>query len=233
MAASAACASRRACTALEYAVDVYERTQTRTDWLQGYRIHINPSGSRALHDCLPPAAWQRFLNTVSVDDGGFGFTTEHLDDLLRFAGAEITRSMPARLTLTTAPAGSACARCCCQIWTMSYASARGSTRYETGLDGRVTAHFADGTSATADVLIGADGANSRVRRPAAPQARRIDTGILAIAGKHRLDVADLPRTLREDANIVIPARQGLPVHRGLAARQQGHSRREPAARLPA
>ena len=36
-------------------VTVYERTLTRTDWLQGYRIHINPHGSRALHDCLDPA----------------------------------------------------------------------------------------------------------------------------------------------------------------------------------
>ncbi|MET1083726.1 MAG: NAD(P)-binding protein, partial [Burkholderiales bacterium] len=34
-------------------VTVYERTEARTDWLQGYRIHINPHGSRALHDCLP------------------------------------------------------------------------------------------------------------------------------------------------------------------------------------
>jgi salicylate hydroxylase len=56
-------------------VTVYERTQARTDWLQGYRIHINPHGSRALHDCLPPAAWQRFLDSVSVNDGGFGFAT--------------------------------------------------------------------------------------------------------------------------------------------------------------
>lgn len=68
---------------------VFERTEARTDWLQGYRIHINPHGSRALHDCLPQAAWQRFLDTVSVNDGGFGFTTEQLHDLQRFAGPEI------------------------------------------------------------------------------------------------------------------------------------------------
>src|SRR5687767_4308307 len=70
-------------------VTVHERTEARTDWLQGYRIHINPNGSRALHGCLPPALWQRFLDTVSVETGGFGFTTEHLDDLLRFGQEEI------------------------------------------------------------------------------------------------------------------------------------------------
>ena len=41
-------------------VTVYERTQARTDWLQGYRIHINPDGSRALSNSLPPTVWRRF-----------------------------------------------------------------------------------------------------------------------------------------------------------------------------
>src|SRR4029450_7844073 len=59
------------------------------------------------------------------------------------------------------------------------------------------------------ILIGDDGANSRVRQQLLPHAERIDTGILAVAGKHRLDGADLPRTLREDANIVIPATSGF------------------------
>jgi flavin-dependent dehydrogenase len=33
-------------------VAVYERDRTRADWLQGYRIHINPAGSKALHEWL-------------------------------------------------------------------------------------------------------------------------------------------------------------------------------------
>jgi 2-polyprenyl-6-methoxyphenol hydroxylase-like FAD-dependent oxidoreductase len=56
-------------------VTVHERRHARDDWLQGYRIHVNPHGSRALRDCLPPQRWAAFLGTVSADDGGFGFVT--------------------------------------------------------------------------------------------------------------------------------------------------------------
>jgi 2-polyprenyl-6-methoxyphenol hydroxylase-like FAD-dependent oxidoreductase len=189
-------------------VTVYERTQARTDWLQGYRIHINPDGSRALSNSLPPAVWQRFRDTVSANDGGFGFATEQLNDLLRFAGSEILpEAGPAdahygasRITLRGV-----------LLSDLDDVVRLGKTfeRYETGVDGRVTAYFSDGTCATADVLIGADGANSRVRQQLLPDAQRIDTGILAIAGKHRLDGANLPRALREDANMIIPTGSGF------------------------
>ena len=189
-------------------VTVHERTQARTDWLQGYRIHINPHGSRALHDCLPPAVWQQFLDSVSVNDGGFGFATERLDDLLRFASAEI---LPEAGPADTHYGASRISLREVLLTALDDVVSIGKTfeRYEIGSDQRVTAHFSDGTSATADVLIGADGANSRVRQQLLPHAERIDTGILAVAGKHRLDGSDLPRILREDANIVIPASSGF------------------------
>ncbi|MFI5892701.1 FAD-dependent oxidoreductase [Actinoplanes sp. NPDC051513] len=59
-----------------------------------------------------------------------------------------------------------------------------------------TAKFADGSSVTADVLIGADGVHSTVRRlidPEAPGPRY--TGMLAFEGVSRAEVAEEPGTM--------------------------------------
>jgi 2-polyprenyl-6-methoxyphenol hydroxylase-like FAD-dependent oxidoreductase len=55
--------------------------------------------------------------------------------------------------------------------------------FEDAPDGQVTARFDDGTTATCDLLIGADGANSRVRTQLLPHAQRAETGIMAVSGK--------------------------------------------------
>src|SRR5262245_9756836 len=63
-------------------VAVYERSGVRTDRLQGYRVHINPKGSRALHDCLPAEQWRAFVETCGSAGGAFGFVNEQLKELL-------------------------------------------------------------------------------------------------------------------------------------------------------
>ena len=66
----------------------------------------------------------------------------------------------------------------------------------TGVRGDATAVFADGTEATADVLIGADGVHSTVRRlidPAAPGPRW--TGMLSFEGFSTADVDSPPGTI--------------------------------------
>lgn len=56
-------------------------------------------------------------------------------------------------------------------------------RYESIGENNVTAYFADGSSATGSVLVGADGTNSRVRRQRAPTCSTMDAGITAIYGR--------------------------------------------------
>jgi len=57
----------------------------------------------------------------------------------------------------------------------------------------VTANFDDGSVAVGDVLVGADGAGSHVRAELLPQAKRIETGILAVSGK--LGLSDRVRAM--------------------------------------
>lgn len=59
-------------------------------------------------------------------------------------------------------------------------------RYEES-NGQVTAYFEDGTSATADVLIGADGARSAVRHQRLPEVTYDHLGYWSISGTVPVD----------------------------------------------
>jgi 2-polyprenyl-6-methoxyphenol hydroxylase-like FAD-dependent oxidoreductase len=165
-------------------VAIYERDQSRTSRLQGYRIHINPNGSRALHESLPPRLYEIFLATCGKSGKGFSFLTEQLKELLFLGPDDMGLSAEedpveshksvSRFTLR-------------QVLLAGLEDIvhfnKQFTCYTEMPDGRFTVFFEDGTSTVCDVLVGADGSNSRVRKQFLPQAQRIDTGICAIQGK--------------------------------------------------
>ncbi|HET9139716.1 FAD-dependent oxidoreductase, partial [Actinophytocola sp.] len=186
-------------------VAVYERDRSRTDRLQGYRIHINPTGARALHECLPAPLWEAFLATTGKSGSAFGFLTERMEELL------VTGDEP------TGPADPTREHHSVSRITLRQVLSAGLdgvlhygkefVRYEQTGDGPVTCHFADGSTAEADVLVAADGGGSRVRAQYLPQAKRVDTGIQAIAGKLTLDErsrAWLPARLVAGPNLLLP-----------------------------
>jgi salicylate hydroxylase len=167
-------------------VAVYERDRAPTNRVQGYRVHINPTGSVALHECLPPHLFDAFARTCGKPTNGIRFVTERGKVLL--ALREVTA--PERLDAIA------------QHRSISRITLRqvllsglegvvhfGKTfvRYEENPIGGIVAHFEDGTTAEGDVLVAADGGGSRARRQFLPEAERIDTGILGIAGKVFLD----------------------------------------------
>jgi salicylate hydroxylase len=184
----------------EVPVRVFEKTHERTDWLQGYRIHLNPVGAAALRECLDPAQWQQFLDTVWHGAGGFGFMTEKMRTLLEFPGDifpdhyGVSRTALREVLLSSMEG------------TVMFGKAFSGYRIMPG--GKVKALFDDGSTAVADVLIGADGANSKVRGQLLPHAHRIDTGISAIAGRFPWASGDLAPELTRRSNIVIPAGPG-------------------------
>lgn len=67
------------------------------------------------------------------------------------------------------------------------------TRFERQADGTVRTWFSDGSTDTADVLVGADGVGSAVRRQYLPHARVVDTGRRMVMGATALRaLAGLP-----------------------------------------
>src|SRR5262249_62190799 len=77
-------------------------------------------------------------------------------------------------------------------------------------DGLVTAHFHDGSTETGDVLVGADGGNSRVRRQYLPHAARVDTGVTGIQGKVWLtdEIHTLVPARLAEGPVMIPGPRG-------------------------
>ncbi|WP_412538999.1 NAD(P)/FAD-dependent oxidoreductase [Longispora sp. K20-0274] len=160
-------------------VTVHERDRTRTGGLQGYRVGISPSGSRALSRCLPPELYSTFLATCARAPRHFSMYTEKFREVLtmdlaeRPAPEDNERSV-SRMTLR-------------QVLLTGLEDVthfdRVFTGYDQHPDGTVTAHFADGTTVDGDVLVGADGSNSAVRRQYLPHARLEDAGIVAVGGK--------------------------------------------------
>lgn len=186
-------------------VTVYERDRTPADRLQGYRVHIDPHGARALHDCLPPHLWRAFLDTTGSSGQDFGFLTEQLKllALIETPGAADPvddHHSVSRITLRQV-----------LLSGLEDVVRFGKTyeRYERTTDGRVKLHFADGTSESADIVVAADGGNSRVRRQYLPHAERVDTGITTVAGKFPLNDQTrrlLSARLTDGPNNVIPPR---------------------------
>jgi 2-polyprenyl-6-methoxyphenol hydroxylase-like FAD-dependent oxidoreductase len=161
-------------------VSVYERDRTRKDGLQGYRVGISPAGSYALSQCLPPELYELFVATCARPPRYFNMLTEQMSELLsmeRFLGGDDSvdsEKSVSRMTLR-------------QVLLTGLEDVvvfdKKFSRYEHCSDGRVIVSFEDGTQAIGDVLVGADGAGSRLRKQRLPHARMEETGILSIGGK--------------------------------------------------
>lgn len=185
---------------------LYERESSPASRLQGYRVHINPSGSRALHQCLPEHLYNAFVETCGGLGGKIAFLTERMDKLLEFDFSQHDRvnshKSVSRITLR-------------QVLLSGLENevhfGKAFTRYFFRDDGKIVAEFSDGSYATGDILVGADGGSSRVRNQFLPHAQRIDTGVVGIAGKLILDNANGSGIPREflDGIALISAEGGL------------------------
>jgi 2-polyprenyl-6-methoxyphenol hydroxylase-like FAD-dependent oxidoreductase len=163
-------------------VTVYERDVFAGSRWDGFRLHINPSGARSLRACLPEQQWHAFL-AGSGPGGAFSFLTDKLrplvtvEESIMYPDAEHDHyAVDRRALRTTLLTGLDCIH-----------FGKEFIGYELTTDGRVTAVFADGDRVTSDVLVGADGAGSRVRRQYLPELEPTNVGVGAVAHKLYFD----------------------------------------------
>ena len=158
------------------AVEVFERDYSPTDRLQGYRLGVSETGRRALRECLPKVLSDKLVASCANPSRAVTFLDHRLNRLLNIElGANEQNDLPvSRISLRGI---------LLEGLDEIVRFGKKFIAFEEAPSGAVTARFDDGSIATADVLIGADGASSRVRRQLLPHAERVETGILAVSGK--------------------------------------------------
>ena len=166
-------------------VAVFERDAVRADYVQGFRLRLRQRGLDALRANLPPGLFDTFLATT----GRSPVASVHVDEQLRpvdspaalagdhddaLAGYSVSRITLRQVLL----------RGLDDVLTVG----RTFTHYEERLDGRVTAWFDDGSSVTADLLVGVD--QARVGQAQRPHARLRAVGPHQQVGRHRTAVVE-------------------------------------------
>ncbi len=171
-------------------VAVYERDATPLIRRQGYRIHIDARGANGLRACLPSQLFELFTATASPPGHQITVMNKHLKKLRVIGSPKVDTTSPApfnagvdRLTLREILLAGL-------DGIVSFG--KEFSQYEQQADGSVQASFADGTVAQGNVLVAADGVNSRLRQQFLPEAAIVDTGTRCIYGKVELSEATRP-----------------------------------------
>jgi 2-polyprenyl-6-methoxyphenol hydroxylase-like FAD-dependent oxidoreductase len=161
-------------------VEVFERDHTPTDRLQGYRLSINAMGRRALKACLPQGLFEKLIASCAKPSESVTFLDHRLNRLLvidlqhrdpKDADSELPVSRIVLRGILSEGLNDV----------IHYG--KKCVAFEDDPQGDVNARFEDGSTTTGDVLIGADGAGSHLRTQLLPQARRVETGIVAVSAK--------------------------------------------------
>jgi 2-polyprenyl-6-methoxyphenol hydroxylase-like FAD-dependent oxidoreductase len=169
-------------------VRVFERDRSPSERVEGYRLGINATGSEALRACLPAARFEALRARSARPSEAVTFLDQRLGKLLDVeigASASASDHPVSRNVLR---------RVLLEGLEERVSFGKKLVAFEAAPGPSVRAVFEDGTSATGTLLVGADGASSRVRQQLLPHARRVETGIEIVTGKFALSDGVRART---------------------------------------
>lgn len=172
-------------------VQIFERDHNPFARMQGYRLHLDADGISALKDALPEELFQLVeltstnpLPYTTILNTAFGLAkrfpigdyskTEHHVKLGIARHLNVNRATLREILLKGLEVE-------CTFGVKF-------THYESDENG-VVAYFENGLCQKGDVLIGADGAGSIVRKFRAPEAKFMDSGARAIYGRIKIEDA--------------------------------------------
>jgi 2-polyprenyl-6-methoxyphenol hydroxylase-like FAD-dependent oxidoreductase len=140
---------------------LYERDPSRETRNQGYRITVDENGLKALEACLPKHLFDLVEATAGEPGGFFRFLRGDLREIYsldftpkpgvsnKYLGRQIDRSVLREILFAGLEENISFGKAC--------------TRVEDHADHAIL-YFSDGTSVSADLVVGADGASSLVRK---------------------------------------------------------------------
>jgi 2-polyprenyl-6-methoxyphenol hydroxylase-like FAD-dependent oxidoreductase len=158
---------------------LYERDPSRETRNQGYRITVDENGLKALEACLPEHLFNLVEATGGEPGGFFRFLRGDLREIYsldftpkpdapsKYLGRQIDRAVLREILLTGLEENISFGKACIRV--------EDHANY-------AILHFSDGTSVSADLVVGADGASSMVRQ-AVGQSEPEELNTFAIYGR--------------------------------------------------
>jgi 2-polyprenyl-6-methoxyphenol hydroxylase-like FAD-dependent oxidoreductase len=170
-------------------VAVYERDPTPKIRDQGYRIHIDQHGNDALRTCLPEETLDLARRTSGINGDTVAMYTHRFQEVT----VQTFEGIPAD-EITNVDRGTFRQALLTGLTDIVHFG-RTLTGYRVTDSGRVRVEFAGGESDEGDLLVGADGVGSLVRRRLLPHANVRDLGVRCVYGR---------MTITGTTNAIIP-----------------------------